>query len=147
VKFVWGIFTCNELLCERFGMAETPNCACCGVVETPWHVVGECECGHAKAVEIRVDWTKRMWEGLYRQRPPDGRARWIWTWRMHCNECGRWRKEEPFERGNVERKTIYQVLTIWIVYTYKELLDGVAQAGSWALWMGVFIRGGGWISL
>jgi hypothetical protein len=34
-------------------MVETPNCACCGVVETPWHVVGEC--GHAKAVEIRVD--------------------------------------------------------------------------------------------
>jgi hypothetical protein len=30
------------------------------VVETPWHVVGEC--GHAKAVEIRVDWAKRMWE-------------------------------------------------------------------------------------
>jgi hypothetical protein len=51
VKFVWGIFACNELLCERFGMTETPNCACCGVVETPWHVVVVGECGHAKAVE------------------------------------------------------------------------------------------------
>jgi hypothetical protein len=50
VKFMWGIFACNELLCERFGMVETPNCACCGVVETSWHVVREC--GHAKAVEI-----------------------------------------------------------------------------------------------
>jgi hypothetical protein len=60
VKFMWGIFACNELLCERFGMVETRNCACCGVVETPWHVVGEC--GYDKAVEIRVDWAKRMWE-------------------------------------------------------------------------------------
>jgi hypothetical protein len=25
---------------------------CCGVVETPWHVVGKC--GHAKVVEIRA---------------------------------------------------------------------------------------------
>jgi hypothetical protein len=41
-------------------MVETPNCACCGVVETPWHVLREC--GHTKAVEIRVDWAKRMWE-------------------------------------------------------------------------------------
>ena len=60
VKFMWGIFACNELLCERFGMVESPMCACCGVVETPWHVVGEC--GHAKVVEVRVDWAKRMWE-------------------------------------------------------------------------------------
>jgi hypothetical protein len=54
VKFMWGIFACNELLCERFGMVETPNCACCGVVETPWHVVGEC--GHAER-RLRSGWT------------------------------------------------------------------------------------------
>jgi hypothetical protein len=47
---------------------------------------------------------------------------------MHCSECGRWRKDEPFERGNLERKTL------------KELFEGVAQAGSWALWMGVSTR-------
>jgi hypothetical protein len=29
--------------------------------------------------------------------------------------------------------------------TLKELLEGVAQAGSWALWMGVFTRG--WMDL
>jgi hypothetical protein len=29
--------------------------------------------------------------------------------------------------------------------TLKELLEGVAQAGSWALWMGVFMRG--WLDL
>jgi hypothetical protein len=49
-------------------MVETPNCACCGVVETPWHVVGEC--GHAKSVEIRVDWAKRMWELVQRGELP-----------------------------------------------------------------------------
>jgi hypothetical protein len=41
-------------------MVETPSFACCGVVKTPWHVVGEC--GHAKVVEIIVDWAKQMWE-------------------------------------------------------------------------------------
>ena len=60
MKFMWGIFACNELLCERFSMVETSRCTCCGMVETLWHVVGEC--GHAKAVEIRVDWAKKMWE-------------------------------------------------------------------------------------
>jgi hypothetical protein len=54
----------NELMCERFGMVENPNCVCCGVVETPWHVVGEC--GHTKALECRDQagrlGKKRMWE-------------------------------------------------------------------------------------
>jgi hypothetical protein len=58
-------------------MVETPNCACCGVVETPWHAVGEC--GHAKAVEIRVDWAKKMWELVQAETSTDGQARWIWT--------------------------------------------------------------------
>jgi hypothetical protein len=80
VKFICGGYShvmCNELLCERFGMVKTPNCACCGVVETPWHVVGEC--GHAKAVDIRVDWAKRMWELVQAETSPDGQARWIST--------------------------------------------------------------------
>jgi hypothetical protein len=97
VKFMWGVFACNELLCERFGMVETPNCACCGVVETPWHVVGEC--GHAKAVEIRVDWAKRMWELVQAEISRDGQAR-----------CGYRRSEctaADVKRGNLERKASY----------------------------------------
>jgi hypothetical protein len=65
---------------------------------------------------------------------------------MHCSECGRWRKEGPFERGNLERKTPYMIPGIDNMdSTLKELLEGVAQAGSWALCMGVFTRG--WMDL
>jgi hypothetical protein len=41
VKFMCGEYLhvcnarCNELLCDKSGMVETPICACCGVVETP----------------------------------------------------------------------------------------------------------------
>jgi hypothetical protein len=42
VKFMRGIFACNEMLCGRFGMAETLNCACCARgSRNTWHVVGE----------------------------------------------------------------------------------------------------------
>jgi hypothetical protein len=56
---MWGIFACNELLCERFGMVETPNCTCCGVVETPWHAVGEKQ--KEEREELRKE-VKELWD-------------------------------------------------------------------------------------
>jgi hypothetical protein len=59
VKFMWGIFACNEVLFKRFGMGESEKCSLCKGKETPWHVIGECP--GERAVEIRTDWAKRMW--------------------------------------------------------------------------------------
>ena len=42
VKFMWGIYACNELLFKRFGMGESVRGGLCGEVETPWHVIGVC---------------------------------------------------------------------------------------------------------
>jgi hypothetical protein len=61
VKFMWGIFACNELLFKRFGMGESDKCSLCKGKETPWHVIGECP--GERAVEIRTDWAKRMYVG------------------------------------------------------------------------------------
>jgi hypothetical protein len=75
----------------------------------------------------------------------DGQARWIWTWRIHCNECGRWRKEGSLRTWQPGAKITKPGIDN-MGSTLKELLEGVAQmAGSWALWMGVFTRG--WMDL
>jgi hypothetical protein len=67
---------------------------------------------------------------------------------MHCNECGRWRKEDPFERGNLERKTLYQVLTIWIVYTKRVIRrSGTGRVVGVVDGSTEYSRGGGWIYL
>ena len=29
VKYMWGLFACNELLRRRFGMLESASCSCC----------------------------------------------------------------------------------------------------------------------
>jgi hypothetical protein len=57
VKFMWGIFACNELLFKRFGMGESEKCSLCKGKKTPWHVIGGCS--GEQAVEIRTDWAKR----------------------------------------------------------------------------------------
>jgi len=141
VKFMWGIFACNELLCERFSMVETSKCTCCGVVETPWHVVGEC--GHAKAVEIRVDWAKKMWELVQaetsrRKFPLDlGVAKALQRmWKVE--EGGALRTWQPGATNVIPGMDTMDS-------TLRELLIGVAQAGSWAVWMGVFTKG--WMEL
>jgi hypothetical protein len=36
VKFMWGLFACNELLHRRFGRLDSSSCSCCtGTDETP----------------------------------------------------------------------------------------------------------------
>jgi hypothetical protein len=39
VKFMWGLFACNELLHRRFGRLDSAPCSCCsGTDKTPWHM-------------------------------------------------------------------------------------------------------------
>ena len=66
---------------------------------------------------IRVDWAKRMWELVQAETSRRTSPLDMDVANALCIECRRWGEEEPFERGNLERKTPYQVLTIWILYT------------------------------
>jgi hypothetical protein len=59
VKFMWGVFACNELLFKRFGMGESEKCDVCNGIESPWYVIGEYP--GKRAVEIRTDWADRMY--------------------------------------------------------------------------------------
>jgi hypothetical protein len=107
-------------------MVETPDCACCGVVEASWHVVGEC--GHAKAVELRGDWAKRMWELVQaetsrRTSPLDMDVA------NHCNECGRWRKEGRLRTWQPGAKNTIPGIDN-MDSTLKELLEGVARGAG-----------------
>jgi hypothetical protein len=66
VKFMWGLFACNELLHRRFGRLDSPSCFCCsGADESPWHVIGECN--DVDAVAARTGWADRMWEVLKKE--------------------------------------------------------------------------------
>jgi hypothetical protein len=120
---MWGIFACNELLCERFGVVETPNCAFCGVVETPWHVVGEC--GQAKAVEIRVAWAKQMRQAETSRRisPLDMDVANALQRMWKVEEGGALRTWQP---GAKNTTTGIDNMDS----TLRELVEGVAQAGS-----------------
>ena len=60
VKFMWGLFACNDLLHRRFGRGDSGHCSSCtGETESAWHVIGEC--GEAQARELRSKWAERMW--------------------------------------------------------------------------------------
>jgi hypothetical protein len=120
-------------------------------IETPLQVVGEC--GHAKAVEIRVDWAKRMWELVQaeisrRTSPLDmdvaNALQRMWK-AEHKEEGGALRNAvrtwQPEAKNTIPHTTGIDNMDS----TLKELLEGVAQAGSWALWMGAFTRG--WMDL
>ena len=66
VKYMWGLFACNELLHRRFGMLESDSCSCCpNTIESPWHVIGECN--DDVAVQARSEWGDRMWEVLRKE--------------------------------------------------------------------------------
>jgi hypothetical protein len=80
VKFMWGIFACNELLLKRFGMGDSAKCDVCNGIESPWHVIGE---GPGKrAVEIQTDTGRTACGGSCRKRLWIRKRHWHWTWRM-----------------------------------------------------------------
>ena len=61
VKFMGGLFACNDLLHRRFGRGGDGCCSRCpGGRETAWHVIGAC--GDEKAVALRKQWAERMWK-------------------------------------------------------------------------------------
>jgi hypothetical protein len=67
VKFIRGLFACNELLHRRFVRFDSSSCSCCtGTDETPWHVIGECN-DAAGAVDTRTCWADRMWDVLQKE--------------------------------------------------------------------------------
>ena len=59
VKFMWGLFACNELLHRRFGMGDGNCDHCQGEKETAWHVLGQCR--HPDAVAARRKLALKMW--------------------------------------------------------------------------------------
>jgi hypothetical protein len=54
LKFMWGVFACNELLHRRFGRLGSLS----GADESPWHVIDECN--GVGAVAARTGWADRM---------------------------------------------------------------------------------------
>jgi hypothetical protein len=106
VKFMWGLFACNELLHRRFGRLDSSSCSCCtDTDETPWHVIGECN--DAEAVDTRICWAIGC--GMYCKRRPRcrrGRRRCVWTWRMLYGGCGRWMLMGGSLRGLRERQAL-----------------------------------------
>ena len=61
VKFMWGLFACNELMFRRFKRGSSAECAVCpGETESAWHVMGTCGC--EQAVALRRQWADRMWK-------------------------------------------------------------------------------------
>ena len=137
VKFMWGIFACNELLFKRFGMGESDKCSMCKGKETPWHVIGECP--GERAVEIRTDWAKRMWT-LVQKETKNSKApldlgvanalKRMWK----VEEGGALKTWQPGIDGNI-------CVDNSVDSHLKGLIEKVAQAGSWAVWMGVYSRG------
>jgi hypothetical protein len=66
VKFMCGIFACNELPHRRFGRLDSSSCSCCtGTDEAPWHVISECN--DADPVDTRTCWADRMWDVLQKE--------------------------------------------------------------------------------
>jgi len=137
VKFMWGIYACNELLFKRFGMGESVKCGLCGEVETPWHVIGVCP--GENAVSIRTIWADRMWK-LVQAETTSSKAplsldvanalKRMWN----VDDGGTLRTWQPGTSDGIhDNQNIDTHL--------KELIDNVTSAGSWAVWMGVFSRG------
>jgi hypothetical protein len=91
VKFMWGLFACNELLHRRFGRLDSAPCSyCSGADETLWHVIGQCN--DADAVALLAQ-TGPIGCGMYcrrRSRCRKGGRRYVRTWRMLYGDYGRW---------------------------------------------------------
>ena len=116
---------------------KSAKCDLCNGIETPWHVIGECP--GAKAVGIRTAWADRIWK-LVQKETTDSKAplpldvanapKRMWK----VEEGGTLRTWQPGTTGNMhDNSSINSHL--------KGLIDKVTQAGSWAVWMGVFSRG------
>ena len=145
VKYIYvGLVCLYALLHRRFGMLESDSCSCCpNTIESPWHVIGECN--DDVAVQARSEWGDRMWEVLRKETTvQSGRTalrtdvadamKRLWA----RDEHGRILAWTPGSVGPVGGCLMEDV-------EMRELLEGVAAAGSWAVWMGVFSRS--WMKL
>jgi hypothetical protein len=144
VKFMWGLFACNELLHRRFGRLDSSSCSCCtGTDETPWHVIGECN--GAGAVDTRICWADRMWDVLQKETAvKKGKT----ALRVDvANAVRRLRKVDADGRIPVWAPGTTGPLGTCLSEDdeLRQLREGVAEAGSWAVWMGVFSKS--WMKL
>ena len=142
VKYMWALFACNDLLFRRFGVGESGSCShCAGRVENAWHVLGTCD--DPQAAPLRRRWVDRMWAEV---RKEVCRSRQALDIQVANAVCRLWTLEE---RGNYLRSwavgSAEAVAGHGLDGRMAELLEGIAKAGSWATWMGVFQPG--WIAL
>jgi len=144
-KYMWALCACNKLFHERFARHPTGECSMCtGETESVWHVLGEC--ADADAVAARKQWAERMQEVLRKVGkgldPQVARAllrMWGWTEGSGDSAC-----LPAWEVGQAGPEGFMQGLG-GVDAEIKELLIGVAKAGSWAAWNGVFEAS--WIKL
>ena len=136
VKYMWGLFACGDLFQRRFGRGDGMCTECPGERESAWHVLGECEAGEARA--MRRKWAERMWAEVSAEissehSPLDVRVaaavRRLWS----LNDDERLREWAPGTVGPAAGAALGGEL--------QRLLEAVAKAGSWSVWMGVCDRG------
>ena len=118
-------------------MGESVKCDLCNGIETSWHVIGECP--GAKAVGIRTARADRMGK-LMQKETTDSKAplaldvanalKRMWK----VEEGGELQTWQPGTTGNMHDNSN-------IDSHLKGMIDKVTQAGSRAVWMGVFSRG------
>ena len=130
----------QHLFQRRFGRGDGKCSDCPDETETAWHVLGEC--GAAGAHAMRRKWSERMWAELSAEltqehSPLDVRVanavRRLWS--LDASE--RLRAWAP--------GTVGPAAGVALDGEMQRLLETVAKAGSWSVWMGVFDRG--WMEL
>jgi hypothetical protein len=151
VKFMWGIFACNELLFKRLGMGELVKCDLCNGIESPWHVIGVSVSGREGgrySNSLGMPHVETRAEGYSGLESATGIGHGE---RAEANvEGGRWtRKEALLKRVNttgITNGNMHGEIVILIAIYLKGLIDKLTQTGSWAVWMGVWVcsREDGW---
>ena len=140
VKFMWGLFACGDLFHRRFGRGNGKCDECPGEVETAWHLLRKCGAGGAR--EMRHKWAERMWtevsaELTHAYSPLDARV---------ANAVRRlWSLDESERLQSWAPGTVGPAAGAGLDGDLQRLLEDVAKAGSWSVWMGVFDRG--WMEL
>ena len=145
VKYMWGLFACNDLLHRRFGKLSSGDCTACGAghTEDPVHVIGAC--GEPAAAEVRAKFVGDMWgviAGAMREPTHALDAdlaqaiRRLWSMADDGTQLRQWL---PGTLGPASE------CAAALDSELRRMYEDVARAGSWAIWMGVFSRS--WLRL
>jgi hypothetical protein len=143
---MWGLFACNELLHRRFGRLDSSSRAPAVLAMMQLrgtHVIGECN--DAGAVNARTLMGDRMWDVLQKKTAVQkgktalrvdvaNAVRRLWK----VDADGRIPAWAPGTTGPIGTCLSEDE-------ELRKLLEGVTEAGSWAVWMGVFSKS--WMKL